>query len=255
MKASLHEALVAFQRFRRAQPAGRSLEIRLLDGAAHTTGWEVGPSWNHFPGKIGGGVYSGLNLDGEDRWRGLRIVTSEVYVVYGDGSGYSVFIKEGVTSIGKGAFYGCTELNSVTFPEGLTDIGMWAFQYCTGLTSVTFPEGLTSIGYRAFEDCTGLTSVTFPEGLTSIGGSAFNKCSGLTSVTFPDGLTSIGDDAFDLCPGLDLVTVPDSVQLGSRAFSGYTRVKKSVNPCVKRYWYNLYRWLTDTNRISHTSKK
>ena len=38
VKPSLHEALVAFQRFRRAHPAGRSLEIRLLDGAAHTTG-------------------------------------------------------------------------------------------------------------------------------------------------------------------------------------------------------------------------
>ena len=36
VKPSLHEALVAFQRFRRAHPAGRSLEIRLLDGAAHS---------------------------------------------------------------------------------------------------------------------------------------------------------------------------------------------------------------------------
>ena len=69
MKPSLQEALVAFQRFRRAHPAGRSLEIRLLDGAAHATGWEVEHDGNHAMGKIGGGEYSGLSLDGEDRWR------------------------------------------------------------------------------------------------------------------------------------------------------------------------------------------
>ena len=116
VKPSLHEALLAFQRFPRAHPAGRSLEIRLLDGAAHATGWEVGPFWNRVPGKIGGGEYSGLQLDGEDRWRGLRIVTSEVDVVYGDDGEYSVFMKDGVTSIGERAFCGCTGLTSVTFP-------------------------------------------------------------------------------------------------------------------------------------------
>ena len=57
----------------------------------------------------------------------------------------------------------------MTFPEGLTSIGKAAFSGCTGLTSVTFPEGLTSIGEYAFSGCKGLTSVTFPEGLTSIG--------------------------------------------------------------------------------------
>ena len=196
MKPTLQAALAAFERFRAAHPGGRVLEIRLSDHVGHTTGWEAGPLWRRGAGKIGGGIYSGLQLDGADRWEGLRIVTPEVDVLYGKGSQYSVVVREGVTSIGITAFY-----------------------WCTGLTSVTFPEGLTSISRSAFERCTGLTSVTFPEGLTSIGYQAFHCCNGLTSVTFPEGLTSIGLWAFYNCTGLDSVTVPDSTQLGSHAFS------------------------------------
>ncbi len=99
-----------------------------MDNEAHVTGWEVGVRWYRVPGKIGGGEYSGLNLDGENCWQGLRIVTSEVEVVYGDGSQYSVFMKDSVTSIGAYAFYGCTGLTSVTFPVGLTSIGGRALQ-------------------------------------------------------------------------------------------------------------------------------
>ena len=150
MKRNLHEALVAFERFRAAHPGGRVLEIRLADHVSHTTGWEIGPSMNHVAGKIGGGDYGGLQLDGADRWEGLRIVTPEVDVVYGKGSQYSVVMRDGVTSIGVNAFSGCTGLTSVTFPEGLTSIGDEAFNECRWLTSVTIPEGLTSIEDGAF---------------------------------------------------------------------------------------------------------
>jgi hypothetical protein len=237
IKPTLDDALAAFQRFRDVGPTGRSLEIRLVDNAAHATGWEVGPGFRRVPGEIGGGEFCGLQLDGEDRWRGLRIVTSGVEVVYGGGGRYSVVVTEGVTSIGNYAFYYCSGLTSVTFPEGLTSIGGaftfgGAFTGCTGLTSVTFPEGLTSIGERAFYECTGLTSVTFPEGLTSIGKSAFCACTGLTSVTFPEGLTSIGGYAFYRCNRLTSVTIPNGAQLGPDTFSDDTHVcQESVNPC------------------------
>ena len=43
-----------------------------------------------------------------------------------------------VTSIGDGAFYGCTGLTNVTIPDSVTSIGSNAFYGCTGLTSITF---------------------------------------------------------------------------------------------------------------------
>ena len=106
-------------------------------------------------------------------------------------------IPNGVTSIGKYAFYRCKGLTSVIIPNSVTSIEMSTFRNCSGLTSVTIPNSVTSIGDYAFEYCSGLTSITIPNSVTSIGGSAFSRCSGLTSVTIGSGVTSIGGYAFD----------------------------------------------------------
>jgi hypothetical protein len=96
----------------------------------------------------------------------------------------------------------------VTFPDGVTSIGDGAFYGCSGLTSVTIPDSVTSIGNYAFEGCSGLTSVTFPDSVTSIGDWAFYECSSLTSVTIGNGVTSIGDCAFSSCSNLIYAKVP-----------------------------------------------
>ena len=136
-------------------------------------------------------------------------------------------LSDSVTSIGVGAFYGCSGLTSVTIPDSVTSIGRSAFYKCSGLTSVTIPDSVTYIGEDAFSGCNGLTSVTIGSGVTSIGWYAFSGCSGLTSVTIPDSVTSIGDNVFDGCSGLTSVTIPDSVtSIGGGAFfnSGLTSV-------------------------------
>ena len=111
-------------------------------------------------------------------------------------------IPDSVTSIGAGAFGGCTSLTSVTIPDSVTSIGQHAFNGCRSLTSVTIPDGVTSIGAYAFSECSSLTSVTIPDSVTSIGGIAFGTCKSLTSVTIPDSVTSIGDGAFASCTSL-----------------------------------------------------
>ncbi len=140
----------------------------------------------------------------------------------------SVTIPNSVTSIGSSAFYGCSGLTSVTIPNSVTSIGAVAFYECYGLTSVTIPNSVTNIAEHAFYGCTDLTSVTIPNSVTSIGSSAFYGCSGLTSVTIPNSVTSIGDGAFWQCSGLTSVTIGNSVtSIGNYAFwqcSGLTSV-------------------------------
>ena len=93
----------------------------------------------------------------------------------------SITIPEGVTSIGRSAFFCCKRLTSITIPGSVMSIGDWAFWGCSSLTSITIPEDVTSIGESAFEGCSSLVSITIPEGVTSIGVFAFYCCNGLKS--------------------------------------------------------------------------
>lgn len=73
----------------------------------------------------------------------------------------SIDIPDSVTSIGIGAFSGCTSLTSVTIGSGVTSIGKYAFQICSKLTSVTIGNSVTTIGDYAFCGCDKLTTIKY----------------------------------------------------------------------------------------------
>ena len=145
-------------------------------------------------------------------------------------------IPEGVTSIGKYAFYHCSGLESVTIPGSVTSIWHYAFYKCSGLKSVTIPSSVTSIWDYAFKDCSGLKSVTIPGSVTSMGIEAFSWCSGLESVMLSEGLRSIGERAFWGCSGLESVTIPSSVtSIRQYAFDGCSKLT-SLTCLGKNRW-------------------
>ena len=125
------------------------------------------------------------------------------------GTKTSVTIPNSVTSIGEGAFGGCSGLTSITIPTGVTSIGKGAFGLCRGLTSVTIPNSVTSIGIEAFYWCRNLTSVTIGSGVTSIDMRAFLGCPALTSVRCLSSVPpSIGSSSFSSIPSTCTLTVP-----------------------------------------------
>ena len=113
----------------------------------------------------------------------------------------SVIIKNGVSSIGKCAFWYCRSLESVTISESVSRIGVLAFDACN-LEEVTIPGSVESIERAAFCYCPNLTSVTLLSGVTSIGDAVFYGCDHLKSMSIPDTVTSIGVTAFGACSSL-----------------------------------------------------
>ena len=149
----------------------------------------------------------------------------------------TIIIEYGVTSIGKFAFYGCSNLISVTIPSSVTSIERRAFTRCTGLKSITIPNSVTFIGDGVFAQCESLASVTIPNSVTTIENSVFYYCSGLTSITIPNNVKSIGDNAFEGCERLTSLTIPNSVKsIGNVAFGACigltTIISKIANPFV-----------------------
>lgn len=144
-----------------------------------------------------------------------------VLIQYATGKTDSSFITpDTVTSIGDGAFRGCSSLTNVTILNSVTSIGDYVFESCENLISVTISESVTSIGRNAFYGCSSLINVTIPNSVTSIDEYAFFCCTSLTSVDIPDSVISIGYWAFKGCSSLTSVYIPESVtMIGSEAFS------------------------------------
>jgi len=102
------------------------------------------------------------------------------------GSGVDVTIPDAinglpVTVIGNWAFYAARSLRSVTIPNNVTSIEKGAFYGCS-LTSVTLSQNLHSIGDQAFR-ASALSTVAIPSSVTNLERTVFLNCDRLTAIT------------------------------------------------------------------------
>jgi hypothetical protein len=118
----------------------------------------------------------------------------------------TVVIREGVTTVGAGAFDACSNLTAVTISNSVITIEVEAFDACRSLTGIIIPNSVITIEEEAFENCENLMSVSIGNSVTTIAEEAFKDC-GLTSVTIPNSVIAIGKRAFGSCGNLTAINV------------------------------------------------
>ncbi len=124
-----------------------------------------------------------------------------------------------VTSIGKGAFKGCSRLTSVLIPAGITSIAEGAFADCARLQAIEVAddnEVYSSRGGVLFSK-DGTVLIAYPGGKTGaytipvdvekISSGAFAGSKGLTRVVIQDLVTTIGEEVFNGCEALQSIEV------------------------------------------------
>ena len=128
-----------------------------------------------------------------------------------------LIIEEGVTSIGKYAFFGMDSLKELApLPKSLVSIGDYAFSYCENIgTALLIPENVETIGKAAFWKCSALPSLAFEtEKLVKIQECSFKECSKIAGdVGLPQSVTAIEYDAFRFCSALGSdIVIPRNVR-------------------------------------------
>ncbi len=94
----------------------------------------------------------------------------------------TLYIPEGVTHIGEGAFHEHEGITKVVLPKTLKKLPGSAFSFWEDLTEVVIPEGVLSIGSKAFMG-TAIKEITLPSSLDKLGKEAFVHCNKLEKVT------------------------------------------------------------------------
>ena len=97
----------------------------------------------------------------------------------------SLIIEEGITEIGKYAFY-YSGITKISLPNSLTRIGAFAFAGCNNLTDIEIPVAVKTIEHSAFAYCRNIKNVHIQSNKVDIEAFAFGHSEKLKSVEFPN---------------------------------------------------------------------
>ncbi len=146
-------------------------------------------------------------------------------------------IPEGVTSIGKYAFYNCSGLN-ITIPNSVTSIGEYAFYNCSGKLTVNC--NIPSVSYSDYSPFRGslFSEIIIGNEVTSIGNYAFSMGNILMSLTIGSGVQSISSNAFGYVGHSGYEPIK-TIWLTNTPPSGYTNAEGTVNYVANNLYTSL----------------
>ncbi|MBR2414034.1 MAG: leucine-rich repeat domain-containing protein [Clostridia bacterium] len=124
----------------------------------------------------------------------------------------TITVENGITEIGRQAFYLLYKADTVSLPESLVCIGAGAFSCMLSLEEISIPENVKEINFGAFSGCVCLKKLNIPEGLEIIGDSVFSLCLSLKEIVLPEnaeGIISV--DFFAGCYDLEKLIIPNGI--------------------------------------------
>lgn len=184
-------------------------------------------------------------------------------------------ISSVVKRIGKCAFYGSGNLQTVTIPDSVVEIRYLAFSI-SGLTSLTIPASVENIAEGAFGYLPDLSEVKVDSANANYCDYGKNLCSkdksvllyrpsgksatsmtigapfkrigkyaigsmALKDVTIKEGIEEIGENAFFNCSGIEKITLPNSLKkIEKRAFYGAKITEITIPDGVEEIPYEVF---------------
>ena len=131
-----------------------------------------------------------------------------------------VSLPAGITRIEADTFYGCKQLESINL-EHVKSIGRRAFYFCSNLSGINLSADIEQLEYAAFRGCSSIDKVNIGSKLSELNEQVFAECSSLKEIYIPDNITAIQRGAFYECTALGQVTGAKNVEvLGEMAFNG-----------------------------------
>lgn len=175
----------------------------------------------------------------------------------------SVIVPSSIKQIYRGAFSGCSSLQSITLPfvgdmaRTEEDSVHYTFGYIFGTSSYVggvktqqhnfyydlaenyyIPASLRNVTITGgqilggeFANCSTITSISLPDDITSIGAGAFQRCTSLENFIIGDKVTYIGASAFYRCESLVSIVIPRGVKsIANDTFGDCTNLSSIVFP-------------------------
>ena len=195
-------------------------------------------------------------------YKGIAVTEISDYAFNGrDGWDFlkNIEIPSTVTRIGKGAFYGCKQLQSISLPKGVSEIYNLTFRNCSELKKIAVLNSSVNIDPQAFLGVRNISYFEFKNGgkyifkdgalidsstktlvylnksydipndgsVEKLGDYLFWERGDLEEVVIPESVSAIGSNAFRGCSSLrSIVFSGDIYELGESCFEDCDRLEQ-----------------------------